>query len=166
MNPLFGTNVNAARAYNGNVNTPRAFGLNPLEWAIGSGRTDMVRVLIEKGANVNKRSLFGNGTTPLMSAAIHGHVKIAKLLVEAGARVDLRDRHHGYTALVLAVNNNHPHVARYLIQHGADVTNLRNLHTNLARNLTNFVTFRRGSLPRSLMNRETGRRNNSRRRVG
>ena len=56
-----------------------------------------------------------------MTVARTGSVEAAKVLLAHGADVDARENWHGETALMWAVAQKHPAVARELIAHGADV---------------------------------------------
>lgn len=56
--------------------------VTPLCTAIGKGEIDVVKKLIEYGADVNERS---NGMTPLMLAARYNNLELVKLLLEKGA---------------------------------------------------------------------------------
>lgn len=67
--------------------------------AIINGFYDIAKILVEAGADVNKKNNVG--TTPLMEAAIRGETECAKLLIDAGADVGLCDK-NGFTALELA----------------------------------------------------------------
>jgi len=60
----------------------------PLHWAAWHGHTDIARLLIEKGAEVNAKN--ASQQTPLHSAAWHGHADIARLLIENGAEVNAK----------------------------------------------------------------------------
>jgi ankyrin repeat protein len=67
--------------------------------AAAAGRDDNVRLLLEKGAEVNAQA--ENGLTPLMVAAIAGRKDTVKLLLEHGADAGARDQ-EGKKALDLA----------------------------------------------------------------
>ena len=67
--------------------------------AIAKGFYDIAKILVEAGADVNKKNKIG--TTPLMEAAIRGETECTKLLIETGADLTLRDN-KGFTALDLA----------------------------------------------------------------
>ena len=57
--------------------------------------------------------------TPLMAATQCGHEDVAAQLIESGAEVNARLRTTRWTALMLAALNNHLHVVKLLLKHGA-----------------------------------------------
>ena len=59
----------------------------PLMEAASAGHTDIVRLLIAHGADVNAQSSSGN--TPLMYACAGGHEDVVRVLLEAGAHVEV-----------------------------------------------------------------------------
>jgi hypothetical protein len=60
---------------------------NALDAASHMGHTDIVKLLLDRGANVN--AAHGNmGWTPLSSAAWRGHTDVIKLLIERGADIN------------------------------------------------------------------------------
>lgn len=66
------------------VNKDFADGMTPLFVAAKNGHTEIVRLLIDKGANLEGECDYG---TPLLQATEAGHTEIAKLLIEAGAMI-------------------------------------------------------------------------------
>lgn len=58
----------------------------PLHYAASAGNDEMIPLLIEKGADVNARTL--RGITPLYMAAREGRGTTVKLLLKAGAKKD------------------------------------------------------------------------------
>lgn len=58
-------------------------GYTPLMEAVCRGRSDIVRLLLERGAEINTRTL--GGYTALMFASKRGNIEIVRLLVEKGA---------------------------------------------------------------------------------
>ena len=58
----------------------------PLNQATGMGHVDAIRVLISRGAEVNKPEPC-NGCTALRVAAQEGHVPVIELLMSKGGRV-------------------------------------------------------------------------------
>lgn len=63
------------------------------------GHLELVKWLLERGANPNARSSIGSQGTVLHSAAWEGNLPMVKVLVEAGADINARDlEHHGTPA--------------------------------------------------------------------
>lgn len=120
-----------------------------LMWAVAQAHADVVRLLIDHGADVTARSRerrqvisrrlqselkygelgrnYGTdaeetrvgGFTPLLFAARHGDVESARLLLEAGA--DVNDRApDGASALVVAVHSDHRALSLFLLEQGAN----------------------------------------------
>ncbi len=54
--------------------------------ACGEGQVDAARLLLDKGADVNRADY--HGSTPLHLACAAGHLDVARLLLEKGAEVD------------------------------------------------------------------------------
>ena len=53
--------------------------------AAGGGNSEIVNLLIEKGADLNV--LEGTGWTPLFAATVYGHANIVRILIDAGAEI-------------------------------------------------------------------------------
>jgi ankyrin repeat protein len=87
-------NVNAVKKLlNNEANVNQADnenGITPLIIASGLGRADIVKLLLAKGANVNKASK--EGWTPLYEASINGRANVVKVLLNKGADVNKVDK--------------------------------------------------------------------------
>ena len=94
-----------------------AMGCTPLYYACMKGARDIVKLLIDAGADV---SLANNQSlTPLHSMARSGNKDIIKLLLDAGADINATDK-EGRTPLLYTVHENKTEVSRYLLSLGAD----------------------------------------------
>jgi ankyrin repeat protein len=62
----------------------------PLLVAAANNCVDTVRVLLDKGADVNAKD--GDGWTPLIKAASGGFTDLAHLLLDRGADIDVADK--------------------------------------------------------------------------
>ena len=76
------------------------------------GHLDIARYLAEKGANIHAAATNGTGYNALTAAA-NGHLEIVKLLLGAGAD-PASTTDDGKSALVIATERNHPHIADFL----------------------------------------------------
>ena len=90
----------------------------PLIKAAVYGRTEIVKLLLEKGADVNKHN--EGGETPLHYAAQHGHVRVVEILLEHGADVSAKGTGCG-TPLQWAGRNGQIKAAKLLLAYGADI---------------------------------------------
>jgi uncharacterized protein len=86
--------------------------LTALGWAAGYGYTDVARVLIDHGANVNAKD--DDGTTLLMHIMVRKPTAdVVRLLLENGADPDAT-AHNGVTALMIATHKGHEDIANVL----------------------------------------------------
>lgn len=97
--------------------------ITPLQLAIRNADTEMVRLLIKYGADVNRD--YTNGLTPVMLAARSGNTDILRLLIEAGADISKILTRTGDTALIMAASAGYKECVEMLIDAGADI-NLKN----------------------------------------
>lgn len=93
-----------------------------LEVAVRQEKEQIVRLLLDKGANCETRG--ANGQPVLVGAAKKGSTRIVKLLLEKGAMVDAVSDFRE-TSLMLAVKNGHEETVLVLLEAGANVR-LRN----------------------------------------
>jgi ankyrin repeat protein len=114
------TKVKAMMARNPKfVNAREPFlSLAPLHGACYGGQFEMVKYLIENGAEVDARS--DGGSTPLVEAVAQNNVQISKYLVAHGADVNSKDS-DGKTPLFWAAERGHVDATKFLIAKGADV---------------------------------------------
>jgi ankyrin repeat protein len=88
-----------------------------LMWAVGERHLDVVRTLIEAGADVHPQP--GQMFSPLMRAAEHGDIEAATLLLEAGAGVNERGA-DGTSPLTYAIVSGQAAFAHFILDKGAD----------------------------------------------
>ncbi|VEP13406.1 Ankyrin [Hyella patelloides LEGE 07179] len=104
----------------------------PLHYAAHRGYLDIVKLLLDAGANVN--ALEGNysKTTPLHWAATGGHLEVTKLLVENDANINAKDNWYNLTPLGwttifqicppnCVMGDCHQEIREYLISKGAQL---------------------------------------------
>jgi ankyrin repeat protein len=97
----------------------------PLALASRNGHGEMVKILLEAGADANQPT--GSGATPLMLAAASGSVQALKALLERGAAVDARESLRGETALMFAAAYGRTEAVRLLLQNGANPATVTHL---------------------------------------
>ncbi len=88
------------------------YDLPPLARAASLGNVEMVKLLIESGADINLQ-MEDERDTALMMAALYNHLEVVKILVEAGADVNIGDC-YGTKAVVMAASNGHEDAYNYL----------------------------------------------------
>ncbi len=76
----------------------------PLMEAASGGYSDIVKLLIDHGANVNAKSSVGN--TALTYACCGGYEEVVRILLEAGADVEHQNE-NGHTPLMEAASCGH-----------------------------------------------------------
>ena len=97
---------------------------SPLMEAIENGNIPLMKLLIENGADINKTN--ENGFTPLMEAVDEGEFGVVKFLVEElGVDVNAQAK-EGWTALFEALDEGEEQIFSYLLEHGAQMTTLKN----------------------------------------
>ena len=103
------------------INEKDSSGDAPLVIAAYKGYDEIVRLLLEAGADVTVVDP-GMKATALHAAAYAGRTEAARLLIEYGVEIDKQGPYNGYTALHDAVWQNNIDTARVIIDGGADLT--------------------------------------------
>lgn len=93
-------------------------GMTPLALAGWYGKSDILKFLIARGADLNTRNK--NGLTPLFSALDRGKSGIAKILIQNGANIKIRG-FRNRTLLHMAARSGNVDIADLLIQKGINV---------------------------------------------
>ena len=81
-----------------------------------NGNVELVRMLIEHGADVNVRTNYSS--TPLLAAARFGNIEVVRVLLEHGANVEAEDKKRR-TSFQIASMKGYNDVVELLSDHGA-----------------------------------------------
>lgn len=93
-------------------------GAPPIMWSIQTRHDDCVEALLDMGADVEVRDMYG--TTPLVEACIFGNANVVRMLLERGADAD-NPSLKGLTALMHCVQREHLKCTQILIDAKADL---------------------------------------------
>ena len=101
-------------------------GINALVYASTYNNEEMVKFLLEKGADANTVCEIENehidiSPTPLMNAAYRGNTNIINMLLENGADINYTTD-YGMTALMYAASFNQFEAAKILLENNADTS--------------------------------------------
>jgi ankyrin repeat protein len=129
-------------ALGANVDTITSNGSTPLLLAAQENYTEIVRLLLEKGAKVDMATrvrvqeigdigIREGGLTPLIKAAANGNIEIVRLLLAAGADVNADNALNGETSLFWAATEGHIEIVRLLLEKGAKPNTMTRLGTAL-----------------------------------
>ena len=118
--------VNKLLAAGADAKAANRYGVTPLYLACENANAAIIERLLKAGADPN--SVSTEGETALMTVARTGVVEAAKVLLDHGAKVDAREEWHGESALMWAVDEQHPAMVKELIAHGADVNAVSNVN--------------------------------------
>ncbi|XP_054557288.1 M-phase phosphoprotein 8 isoform X2 [Talpa occidentalis] len=111
-----------------NLDQEDSSGMTLVMLAAAGGQDDLLRLLLRKGAKVNRRQK--NGTTALIHAAEKNFLTTVAILLEAGAFVNVQQS-NGETALMKACKRGNSDIVRLVIECGADC-NILSKHQNSA----------------------------------
>jgi ankyrin repeat protein len=104
------------------VNAVSPDGFSPVGYAAFFGHVEVLRLLIERGGEVNRPSANAMRVSPVHSAAAHADpgraVALARIVLEAGADPNARQQ-GGFTALHEAALNGNGPLVELLLAHGA-----------------------------------------------
>uniref|UniRef100_A0A8C7R9B4 Ankyrin 2a, neuronal n=1 Tax=Oncorhynchus mykiss TaxID=8022 RepID=A0A8C7R9B4_ONCMY len=93
-------------------------GITPLHVASKRGNTNMVRLLLDRGSQIDAKTR--DGLTPLHCAARSGHDPAVELLLERGAPLLARTK-NGLSPLHMSSQGDHVECVKHLLQHKAPV---------------------------------------------
>jgi ankyrin repeat protein len=117
--------VEALLANGADIEARNEDGSTPLDWAASFAQTDILKLLIQRGAKANVIDKYGN--TPLISAAcecavatMNSAYQAVKILLDQGADVNARN-YDGKTALMMASGmTGDATILELLLNNGAD----------------------------------------------
>jgi hypothetical protein len=108
------------------LNITNEEGLTPLMFAVANRCDDIVRLLVQKGADINSPI---QGFSPLIVAAQEGFSEIVQTLIDA--KVDMEARTpDGLSALMAAARDGHLETVQLLLNSGADADAVTNQGTS------------------------------------
>lgn len=91
----------------------------PIHWAATQGKLDIVKLLIEKGADLNVFNIYGD--SPLHGASQRGFASIVDLLIKKGADLDAESLSSQHSAINYAAMGGHIDVVNLLLEKGANI---------------------------------------------
>jgi ankyrin repeat protein/truncated hemoglobin YjbI len=109
--------------YGASLDDRGRYGLTALHYAVRGGKIPLIKLLLERGAQVN--ALDESGLTPLLhlskTRSKSDPVPVMELLAASGADVDARDENQG-TLLMYFARHGKAEPVQWLLAHGADPT--------------------------------------------
>ncbi len=102
------------------VNNAQGDGMTPLHWAAEIGNSELAKMLIYAGSNLEAGTRIGQ-YTPLHIASRNGHENIVDILLKSGANPNTKTTNSGTTAIHLAAISGNPVSVELLIKAGADL---------------------------------------------
>jgi len=108
--------IDADRGY---LTAESSFGWAPLHFAAYAGNLEVAKLLLDRGADIDRRANTKFRNTPLQVSLLTGQEEMAALLVARGADVRI-EQAEGFTALHEAAQIGSEKVIRLLLDAGAD----------------------------------------------
>ena len=96
-------------------------GFTALHLACYFGKADVVKLLLENGADIDKVAMNGSDLRPIQSAVANLHVDVVKVLLDFKPDVNVRML-GGFTPLMSAAALGSNEIVTMLIDHDADMT--------------------------------------------
>ncbi len=113
-----------------NVNTVDSYGRTPLHVASFAKQREAIRALVKAGADLGK--LESDRYDAVTIASVADDEETLRVLLQQGASAKLTTSRYDGTALIAAAHLGHDGVVRQLIQAGAPLDHVNNLHWTAA----------------------------------
>ncbi|KAJ5176350.1 uncharacterized protein N7482_002227 [Penicillium canariense] len=111
------------------INARDKTGRTPLHWAITKRHTESVDVLLQQGADLDLRD--NESMCALHFAAANGYEQLGQKFFQSSQRLEAKDR-YGRTPLLCAVENLQGGMIPRLVNAGAQVNSINDMHQNAA----------------------------------
>lgn len=98
------------------VNEIDLYGQNPIYYAVRENKIDVVKLMIEKGSDINLEDKYGQNC--IFYSVREGHYEVTELLIENGANVNQADKKK-MTPFSFAEKFNQGKIAELLLRNGA-----------------------------------------------
>lgn len=118
-----------------NLDKRDALGNTPLFYASQKGARDIVKLLVENGADVNLAN--NHSSTPLHIVSQSGNKEIVAVLLENGADINGTDK-EGKTPLIYSLADGRTEFTKFLLSKGAD----KNIKDNAGYSALDYATSR------------------------
>ena len=102
---------------------PKKIGITPLLAAIKTGNIQIVKILVENGADVNLESIYDSGyqiISPLFYSILYNNYDISDYLISKGADINCTDKNND-SIFIVKTRMGDDKAILYLIEKGADV---------------------------------------------
>lgn len=93
----------------------------PLSLAASGGYVNIIKLLLQNGAEINSRTGSKLGISPLMLAAMNGNTAAVKLLLDMGSDINAQIETNKNTALTLACFQGRQEVVSLLLDRKANL---------------------------------------------
>jgi ankyrin repeat protein len=112
----------------------------PLILAATKKNIQIIKILIDKNANVNYQNI--GGATALHVASRNGNIDIARLLLSANADVNIKDA-YGYTPILRAIMNSDIEMFLMLIEFGAkcEISEIKSFNINIKKDNERLISI-------------------------
>ena len=101
--------------YDGDLNEKNTYGQTALMNACWRGDVKLVKLLINKGANLDISDR--DGFTALMTVCWPSNLEIAKLLIDKGANLDIQNNYDRQTVLLRSCKCENIELTSYILEH-------------------------------------------------